>query len=310
MHRKRNRILVLCATRRGVAFIRRIHELHPEDDYTVVSFQGESWEPDYMPELEAAVAGAGARLVIAKRVELTTLFADGIFDLLFAVSWRYLVSREVWSRAKLGAYVFHDSLLPRYRGFSPTVWAMINGETATGVSLIEMADAVDAGLLIEQERVEIGRDEYIASVMERVTQAYLRVLERTLPALLAGTARRTIQNEAEASYVCKRLPADNRINWSDPAVRVYNHIRACAAPYPGAFCFAGDRCVRVWFCEPPAVSPVYAGRVPGRVVEIVPGKGVRVLAGDHSLLLVEVQFEGAPVTRADLVFSSLATTLS
>lgn len=307
---KEKRILVLCATRRGVAFVRRIHELYPESNYTIVSFKGEAWEPDYMPELEAAVAVAGARLVIAKRVELDTLYTEGVFDLLFAVSWRYMVPKAVWSRASLGAYVFHDSLLPRYRGFSPTVWAMINGETATGVSLIEMADAVDAGLLIDQERVEIGCDEFIAPVMERVTHAYLCVLERMLPALLAGTAKRTIQDEAEASYVCKRTPADNRIKWSDSALRVYNHIRACSAPYPGAFCFAGDRCVRVWFCEPPAVSPVYAGRVPGRVVEIIPGKGVRVLAGDHSLLLVEVQFEGDPVTRADLVFTSLATTLS
>ncbi len=306
---KIKRILVLCATRRGVAFTRRLFALHPIAEYTVASFLPEAWEPDYLPELEAVVVEAGARLVLTKRIELEKIYADGVIDLIFAVNWRYMVSREVWSRAALGAYVFHDSLLPRYRGFSPTVWAMLNGEPATGVSLVEMADAVDSGRLIDQERVAIGAGEFIGSVLDRVTDAYLRVLERSLPALLAGETEGRVQNEAEATYACKRLPTDGRIDWREPAASVFNLIRSCAAPYSGAFCFLGERRVIVWRCDPPTATPVYVGRIAGRVVELVPGLGVRVLAGDHSLLLRDVQFEGGAVTRADLVFTSLATTL-
>lgn len=304
------RILLLCATHRGTAFAKRLFELYPEGDFVVATFRPESWEPDYLPGLEAVAAGAGARLVLTKRIELEKLYGDGAYDLLLAVSWRYRVSREVWSRAALGAYVFHDSLLPKYRGFSPTVWAIINGETVTGVSLIQMVDSVDGGRLIDQERVEIGSTEYIGSVMDRVTAVYIEMLGRTLPLLLDGPTVGQVQDEAKATYGCKRQICDNRINWQEPAGRIYNLIRACAAPYSGAFCSWGERRVMIWSCYPPTDTPAYVGRISGRVVEVLPGHGVRVLAGDHSLLLGEVQVDGGPVTRADLVLTSLTITLT
>ncbi len=305
------RILLLCATERGTAFAQRLFELCPDAEFTVVSFSPTEWEPDYLPGLKKAVAARkGARLILTKRIELESLYADGAYDLLLAVSWRYLVRKEIWSRAALGAYVFHDSLLPKYRGFAPTVWAIINGESATGVSLIAMADAVDGGRLIEQERVEIGPAEFIGSVMNRVTAAYLRVLERTLPRLLAGTATGVPQNEADATYCCKRDPADNRIDWRKPAAQIFNLIRACAAPYPGAFCIWDGRKVVIWSSYLATDAPAYVGRVPGRVVEILSGHGVRVLAGEGSLILCQVQMDDGTVTTADLVFTRLATTLT
>src|SRR5207247_5205011 len=112
-------------------------------------------------------------------------------DLMLAVSWRYLIPRSVYGRARLGTFVFHDSLLPEYRGFSPTVWSIVNGEDHTGVTLFEMDRGVDTGCVVAQERVPIGPEETIATVMERVTQGFLRLLERSLRDLLAGTAPRT-----------------------------------------------------------------------------------------------------------------------
>ena len=307
---KAERILLLCATERGTAFARRLFELRPGAEITLASFRPERWEPDYLPGLEQLAARHQARLVLMKRIEPRALFADGSFDLLLAVSWRYLVPREVWSRATRGAYVFHDSLLPKYRGFSPTVWAIINGERATGVSLIEMADAVDGGRLIDQQEVEIGPEEFIGPVLARVTAAYLQVLKRTIERLLAGGAAGTEQNEAEATYCCKRVPADNRIDWRRPAPEIFNLIRACAAPYPGAFCQWGKQRLTVWSCRPPDAAPIYDGRVPGRVVEILPGRGVRVLAGTGSLILGEVQVDDGPRTAADQVLPSIAATLT
>jgi methionyl-tRNA formyltransferase len=300
---RRRRILLLCATRRGVAFLRRLAACCPDAELTVVSFPPEPWEPDYLPELRLAASEAGARLVLNRRVERENLYPNEDPDLLLAVSWRYLVPREVWGRARLGAYVFHDSLLPKYRGFSPTPWAIIHGESATGVSLIEMAEEADRGRLVAQERVEIGVDEYIGTVMERVTEAYLRVLERTLPDLLAGAARPVAQDEAAATYCGRRRPEDNVIDWAWPARRSFNLIRACAAPYPGAFFRHEGRIVTVWECDPPEEFSG-AGELPaGRVVEVVRGAGARVLAGDRrTLLLRVVQREGEPARRADLVF--------
>jgi methionyl-tRNA formyltransferase len=298
-----SRIMLLCATRRGVMFLRRLVALCPAADITVVTFPPEPWEPDYLTEIEVEAERAGARLVVERRVERASHLLNDAPDLLLAVSWRYLVPREVRERVRLGAYVFHDSLLPKYRGFSPTPWAIIEGEAATGVSLIEMADVVDGGRLVAQERVDIGPEDFIAAVLDRVTNAYLRVLEHALPDLLAGTARLVPQNEEAASWRPRRKPEDNVIDWSCSARRVFNLIRACAVPYPGAFFWHAGRQVKVWVCDPP--SPGLGGTQAhaGQVVEVVPGAGARVLAGDgQSLFLRTVQVGSDDACTADFVF--------
>jgi methionyl-tRNA formyltransferase len=286
-----------------VAFLRQLAVCCPTAELTVVSFEPEPWEPDYLPELRSEAAKAGARLLLNKRVERTSLPDEEPPDLLLAVSWRCLVPREVWSRARLGAYVFHDSLLPKYRGFSPTPWAIINGEAATGVSLVEMAEEADRGRLLAQERVVIGTDEFIGPVMERVTEAYLCVLVRVLPDLLAGTAARAVQDESQASWYGRRRPEDNAIDWSWDARRIFNLVRACAAPYPGAFFrYEGQR-VTVWTCDPPSNRESVAPASCGRIIEVVPGEGVKVATGDgRTLFLRMVQQKGESARRADLVF--------
>lgn len=304
------RIVLLAATQRGVRFAHRLFELCPEGEFVVCSFPEEPWEPRYLAELEQAVAGAGQRLHITRQFSATELPADGRCDLLIAVSWRYLVKRDAYGRAQRGAFVFHDSLLPKYRGFSPTPWAIINGERETGVTLLDMAESPDTGGIVDQVSVPIGPQDYVETVLGRVTEAYLRVLERNLPALLAGTAPRRVQNEAEATYCCRRRPDDNRIDWHAPAGSVFNLIRACSAPYPGAYCCCEGKRLTIWAADPPDRSRRYVGAVPGRIVERVPGQGVRVLAGDHSLLLRSVQSEGGAVQPADELLSKLAAKLT
>jgi methionyl-tRNA formyltransferase len=225
------------------------------------------------------------------------------------VSWRYLVPETVFLRPRRGAFVFHDSLLPGYRGFSPTVWAMANGEDHTGVTLFEMDAGMDTGQVVAQERVSIAWCDTIATVMERVTQTYLALLERNLAGLLDGTAPRMPQDESLATYCCKRVPADNRINWSSTVREVYNLIRAVTAPYPGAYTHVNGQLLRVWSAALPEKPRRYVGVVPGRVVEVLPGVGVVVLTGDGSILLKDVQLEGAEVTCSANVLKPLGLTL-
>ena len=304
------RIVLLCATRRGVAFVRRIFTLCPEAGFVVCSFPEEPWEPPFLAELEGVVKAAGQRMIVTRQVATADLFQAGECDLLLAVNWRYLVPREVYARFRRGAFVFHDSLLPRYRGFSPTSWAMINGEPETGVTLFEMVESVDSGRIVDQAAVPIGPEEFIGSVVDRVTAAYLLLLERNLARLLAGTAELRAQNDAEATYTCKRVPDDNRISWPAPAARVFDLIRACSSPYPGAYCFWEGKRLTIWTCDLPDRTRPHVGVVPGRIIERVPGQGVRVLANDFPLLLRKVQLEGGPVVTADELLKSLAQTLT
>jgi methionyl-tRNA formyltransferase len=146
-------------------------------------------------------------------------------------------------------------------------------------------------------------------VTERVTEAYLALLAAQLPALLAGTVPRTPQDRSAATYTCKLLPDDLRIDWHWPTARVYNLIRAVTAPYPGAYTTLDGHRLTVWGAERLPLARHYVGRAPGRVVEVRPGAGSVVLTGDGALLLTQVQPEGRDALPAETVLSRISHTL-
>jgi methionyl-tRNA formyltransferase len=305
-------IVLFCATRRGHLFLEKLAQLAPDAALTVFSFREEAHEPPFMDGIREAALARGGAFHETKNVggeRWREFWATTPVDLMLAVSWRYMIPETVYGRARLGAFVFHDSLLPAYRGFAPTVWAILNGEEHTGVTMFEIAEEVDSGDIVAQQRVPIGADDTIAGVMERVTQAYVGVLETTLPRLLDGTAPRSPQDQTQATYTCRRLPEDNAIDWTQPTQRVYNLIRAVTAPYSGAFTTLNGQPLRVWSARRLADFPPYVGRVPGRIVEVRYGEGSIILTGDGALLLTQVQLEGGEVVRADDILNKTSLTL-
>lgn len=228
---------------------------------------------------------------------------------MLVVSWRYMLPPAVYRRPRNSTFVFHDLLLPAYRGFAPTVWAIINGEDHTGVTLFEIAEAVDAGDIIDQQRISIDPSEMIADVMDRITQVYLLLLEKNLPFLISGSISRTPQNHVNATYTCKRNLEDNKIDWNTSSKQIYNLVRASAKPYSGAFAFLAGQELRIWSAKLLDDFRPYVGRIPGRVVEIRSGEGVVVLTIDAALLLLQVQLAGQEVTTADRVLTSISQTL-
>ncbi len=156
-------------------------------------------------------------------------------DLILSMYYRNLIPTRLLDLAPLGAFNMHGSYLPRYRGRAPLNWAIINGEDHTGVSLHVMVKEADAGDVVDQEKVSIGPEEPVSAVLPRVREAAVRVLDRQLDALLAGTAPRTPQNHALATYFGKRTPEDGRIDWSKSPQEIFNLVRAVTRPFPGAF---------------------------------------------------------------------------
>jgi len=305
-------IVLLCATRRGYLFLKRLAELLPQSRLTVFSFREEPWEPPFLDDIRELTLVSGGQFFESKHVanqQWSSLWESTMVDLMFVVNWRYLIPSNVYLRPRLGTFVFHDSLLPEYRGFSPTVWAIINGEDHTGVTLFKIAEEVDAGDIVDQERVPIGPDDTIAVVIERVTQTYLDLLERNLDDLINGTVRLYPQDHSRATYTCKRIPEGNRIDWAASSESIYNLVRAVSVPYPGAYTYLSGRKMRVWSARRVTNVRRYVGRVPGRVIEVRPGEGAVVLTGDGALLLTQVQMEGDGIICAADVLNSLAQTL-
>ena len=305
-------VVLLCATDRGLQFLGKLASMLPAGArLSVVSFREEPVEPPFLDTVQSAAASAGACFFETRNIagpKMAEFWAGERVDLMFAVSWRYMIPREIYERPKFGTYVFHDSLLPTYRGFAPTVWAVANGEDHTGVTLFRIAEEVDAGDIVDQRRIAIGPDDTIAAVMSAVTQSYLQLLGQNFAALASGTAIAAPQNHAAASFTCKRLPTDNAIDWSASTAHVHNLIRATTYPYSGATTTLAARPLTVWAAERiPAKN--YVGRVPGRVAEVLPGKGAVVLTGDGALLVTRAQIEGGTETCAAEILDSISMTL-
>lgn len=162
-------------------------------------------------------------------------------DFLFSFYYRHMLAPRLLALAKHGAFNMHGSLLPKYRGRAPVNWAVLHGESETGATLHEMVTKPDAGLIVGQTAVPILPDDTAHKVFAKVTVAAEQTLWNALPGLLAGTAPRRPNRLSEGSYFGQRRPEDGRIDWSQPALAIYNLHRAVAPPYPGAFTEVGGR---------------------------------------------------------------------
>lgn len=216
-------------------------------------------------------------------------------DLIFSFYYRELLPREVLAVPRLGAFNMHGALLPKYRGRAPVNWAVLEGERETGATLHAMVEKADAGPIVDQEKVPIGPDETAFEVQKKVAEAAVRILERRIDELKAGTAPRRPQNLADGFYRGRRRPEDGRIDWSRPSPRVHDLVRAVTRPFPGAFTDVFGGMVRVWKARLPglAVHDSYPGQV------YVEGRRLFVCCGDDRYLEIMIlQPEGQPEMTA------------
>ncbi len=197
-------------------------------------------------------------------------------DLLFSFYYRDLLSPALLDIPTTGCYNLHGSLLPKYRGRVPTNWAIINGETQTGVSLHAMTTGIDNGDIAGQKTVVIDSDDTAKIVMEKQVTAASTLLDECLLKIKDGSVSATPQDEAQASYYGGRCAEDGVIDWSGSAVNVHNLVRAVTRPYPGAFTYAGQRKILIWEVEPLAQE---SDAQPGTILSVNPldiacGEGV------------------------------------
>lgn len=242
-----------------------------------------------------------------KSAEYATVIAKINPDIVFAIGWRYLISREAYSLPPKGTLIIHDSLLPAYRGFAPMNWAIINGEKKTGVTLFHIADGVDSGPIVDQMATDILLTDTARTVDEKILRLYEEIITRNLTALEKGTAKSTPQDEAAATYTCKRTPKDGEINWQATAMQIHNLIRGLTHPFPGAYTLLHGKTVQIWGSEIPGESLNYVGNIPGRIIGKREGK-IEVLTGKGIIQLTQLQFAGEDVKDAKEVSISVKDT--
>jgi methionyl-tRNA formyltransferase len=218
-------------------------------------------------------------------------------DIALVIGWRFLINEKTYRLPPRGTFVLHDSLLPKYRGFAPMNWAIINGEKETGVTLFLMVDAVDAGPIVDQLKITIDLEDTAASVDEKIIGLYEQIIEKNLAHLASGNYTLAPQIEADASFTCKRVPEDGLIDWRCSALQIHHLIRGLSAPFPGAFTYFRGQRVIIWQAHLAAIQPLYVGVIPGRVL----GKknsAIEVLTGEGVLCVDRLQREGEPIQDA------------
>ena len=191
-------------------------------------------------------------------------------DILFSFYYRKLIKSPILDIPPNGCFNLHGSLLPRYRGRCPVNWALLRGETETGVTLHHMTPRADDGDIVCQKKVRIEMEDTAKSLYGKLADTAACLLEGVLPRIATGSAPRSTQDHEKASYFGGRRPEDGEIDWAWSARRIRNLVRAVTAPYPGAFSHMGERKFLIW--EVTEIGSVCNGKsvAPGTVLSADP----------------------------------------
>jgi len=158
-------------------------------------------------------------------------------DVLISINYLYIIDKELITLPKKIAFNIHGSLLPKYRGRTPHVWAIINNEKETGITAHKIDEGCDTGDIIKQITVPIKDIDTGADILNKYNQLYIPFVYSILNDISLNKIQFLKQDHSKATYFGKRTPEDGKIDWNWQKERIYNWIRAQAFPYPGAFTF-------------------------------------------------------------------------
>ncbi|MFB9837291.1 methionyl-tRNA formyltransferase [Actinoallomurus acaciae] len=207
--------------------------------------------------------------------DLLTQLKNADPDVIVATNWRTWIPPQIFDLPRHGTLNVHDALLPKYAGFSPLIWALINGEKEVGVTAHMMNEDLDAGDIVLQRAVPVGDRDTATDLFHKTLELFGPITVDGLELIASGRTDWAKQDRSQASFFHKRAEEDSRIDWTWPAEDLDRLVRAQSDPYPNAFThYRGER-VRVIKAS---VSEGVYGGTPGRVF-IREGDGVVIVAG-------------------------------
>ena len=218
------------------------------------------------------------------------LFEDLHPEVGVVAAYGQLIRRELLELPSRGMVGVHPSLLPKYRGAAPVAWALLKGETTTGVTIFRLSERVDAGEVISQRRVAVEPGEDADALTRRLAQLGAQELVSALEAMSAGRATFTPQDESTASLAPKLTKAQGRIDWRKPAAAIERLVRA-VVPWPGATTDWRGAPLKVWRATLRTEEASSPHPAPGTVVQLTPD-ALSVATGQGILDLREVQPAG------------------
>jgi methionyl-tRNA formyltransferase len=229
-------------------------------------------------------------------------------DLFVTAAYGQILSAELLSIPRFGAINVHASLLPKYRGAAPIQFAIINGETETGITIFRIEPKLDAGPVLGVVKTDIGDKETYGELQDRLAELAVPLTCRVVNDIAAGTVQESVQDASLVTKAPRLKKTDGTIPWEKSSRLVGCHIRGVQPwPKPSTVLHAGDASLRLLVLDVEPSDHAVAGE-PG-TVEVVDKKRLFVKTGDGSVELLSVQPEGKrPMSPAEFLNGKTITT--
>jgi methionyl-tRNA formyltransferase len=222
---------------------------------------------------------------------------ENSFDLGIVMGWQRLIPPTVLNAFSKGIYGFHGNCgyLPFGRGRSPLNWSMILGDTRFNLNLFRYDEKADSPNVFATEMFQISGHDDIRTAQYKNMICSKNLIRRLIEAYLTGKEI-PIRTESKDfdSWYSKRTAEDGKIDFHERTRNIYNLIRGVAAPFPGAFCFAGGKKMTVWEAHPFDEMIDFSRYAPGEIIDVFDGRLV-VRTVDGSLLIDRFEYDGDPV---------------
>jgi methionyl-tRNA formyltransferase len=213
-------------------------------------------------------------------------------DLKIVIAFGQKISPDLINMPPKGAINVHASLLPKYRGAAPINWAIIKGETKTGISIITLADKMDAGQILAQAETQIAPDETAGSLHDRLAQLAAPLLLETVEKIAAGTTIYTEQDHSKATYAPKLRKTDGFLDFAEPASILARKIRGFW-PWPGAsanyISKKTNKSARVTIAMAEVVESSNPERLPAGTLD----ENLHIICGENALKVTRIKPGGS-----------------
>lgn len=205
-------------------------------------------------------------------------------DLFVVVAFRIL-PKEVFEIPKYGSFNLHGSYLPKYRGAAPIQWALINGDSETGLTTFKLAEKVDTGNIYLQEKVKINPDDNFETLHDRMSELGAKMVLETVNLIESGNYELKQQNDSLASPAPKITKEICLINWNKPAIEIHNLVRGLS-PHPAAYFNYNNKVIKIYRTEVVAARNLKPLQFHQTKTELIIG------CGKDALRILEIQQEG------------------
>lgn len=208
-------------------------------------------------------------------------------DFIIVVAYGQILKEDILNIPKYGCYNVHASLLPKYRGAAPINWVIINGESETGITIMEMEAGLDTGDMILSSSIPIGNEDTTEDIHDRLSLLGGELIVEALERIVEEDIEKTPQDHSKSSYASMLNKEIGRINWQDNGQNIVNLIRGLK-PWPSAYTeYKGD----IIKIHKASLSKTSYGEINGEIKKVA-NEGIYVNVSDGSIIIEEIQFPG------------------